>query len=145
MCARATATAPCYLYEESHLWDYFGPLDTIDTSRHLIYTQPRYPPHPQASALSNSCLDTSQPWRFLSSMCRWRCVFPTCMSVSLRPSAVQSSRNSSWTTLPCHAWIPRGFLTRAGHHETGVFPKLDQFFHDLERLDVSSLRVPHDT
>lgn len=121
MCSRATATRHCYLYEESHFWHYFGPLDTIDTSRHLIYPEPRYPPRPQASALSKSCLGTSPPWRFLSSMCRWTCVFPTCMSVSLRPPAVESSRSSCVTALPCHAWIPRGFLARAGHNEVVVF------------------------
>lgn len=109
MCPRATATMHCYLYEESHFWHYFGPLDTIDTSRSLNYLEPRYPPHPQASALSTTCLGTSPPWRFLSSMCRWRCVFPTCMSVSPRPPALQSSRSSCWTALACPAWIPRGF------------------------------------
>lgn len=133
MCSRATATMHCYLYEESHFWHYFGPLDTIGTSRPLIYPEPRYPPHPQASALSTTCLGTSPPWRFLSSMCRWRCVFPTCMSVSLRPPAVELPEALLGPPFP----VAHGFLVAFGPRRAQRscrFPKPD---HDTQSLPMA--------
>lgn len=134
MCPRATATMHCYLYEESHFWHYFGPLDTIDTSRSLNYLEPRYPPHPQASALSTTCLGTSPPWRFSRP-----CVDggasspPVCLS---HPDHQLSSLPEALVGPPFP--VPHGSLVAFGPRGTQQscrFPKPD---HDTQSLPIKA-------